>query len=802
MAQIDQAQGFRDSYKLKFETRQNSFVYDATTNDLYIETNDNKMHLHKFTPLSKSSINHLNEIQRIKYKSCITNLVIQVTQNCNLSCAYCPYAQSNQIYRQHSSKSINYPSAKKAVDFLYEYSKASKEVAISFYGGEPLLSFRLIKEIVEYSEAVFLDKKVHYALTTNGTLLTNEMILFFDAYSFNLTISLDGDKKRNDKHRRFNNSDKSVFDAVMNNIRKINVFAPELFEKLSFSVVMDQTTEISSVDKYFSNNFPKHHVRFNAIETDGLDRDFKASRKFYKDLLLKEIVAKFSLIKNQNQQLTHLEMQSLANHKTYIQKMQPSLALLQDSNPSGNCEFGIQKLFIDVNGNFFPCEKVSENNERNVIGHINNGFNFKSPCFQHQKKNLKPYCDGCFACRQCTICISHYDRNNLEEQSNLKLKSCTNMRRTLTLNLKWVATFNEYIWRKMSYRILVANDILSAVPTILFDNRWKNYYKYILEQGYDNELLVRHDDYVKILDDLSFKKIKKRPYLRDNFGSLIQKKKAVNNDSIIVPHNNFQVINILSEKSKNTDCELWNCLSKFGRINTDVINLVKSLMSFKNLPYHKITAPVLFIYGLYDSFERTNFASSLIMHLNKLNVAFNFWTEDEKLSRFNYMIPFDDISLCSDISQQIKTINYLVRTIEKFTDPQLIIMDVPKSLIAHNENNARDFGFPSFLYSRAIGKNSFSLLRVPRHIYNNALLNKLTVYADRNFNTTTAGVYLEKVVPIEYHQSETLEHHFFQSNLNGIDMPTSDLRPTIISEQNMNEFLRNLIHEMTTKGKC
>lgn len=111
-------------------------------------------------------------------RGCVFNLVLQVTQNCNLRCSYCAY--SGAYYnRTHSQKRMSFEMAKKAIDFLFSHSSERDQLVIGFYGGEPLLEFDLITQIVEYSESIGWGKKLRYVVTTNATLLTDKVLDFF-----------------------------------------------------------------------------------------------------------------------------------------------------------------------------------------------------------------------------------------------------------------------------------------------------------------------------------------------------------------------------------------------------------------------------------------------------------------------------------------------------------------------------------------------------------------------------------------------------------------------------------------------
>ena len=108
----------------------------------------------------------------------MNQLVLQVTQKCNLRCSYCVYS-GDYKNRNHSQKEMSWETAKEAVDYLYGHSMSSEDIYISFYGGEPLLMFRLIKEVVEYVKREYCQRTVHFNLTTNGTLFTPEIVQYF-----------------------------------------------------------------------------------------------------------------------------------------------------------------------------------------------------------------------------------------------------------------------------------------------------------------------------------------------------------------------------------------------------------------------------------------------------------------------------------------------------------------------------------------------------------------------------------------------------------------------------------------------
>lgn len=172
------------------------------------------------------------------YENNLNTIILQVTQNCNLRCQYCVYSGS-YINRVHNNKRMSVEVAKQAIDFLAKHSGNSKEISIGFYGGEPLLEFSLIREVVEYAEKLFIGKKVLFNMTTNATLLNMETAKYLYNKNFNVTISLDGPKAAHDSNRIFANSNKGTFDTVMQNLELIRKEIPDFIKNIGFNAVID-----------------------------------------------------------------------------------------------------------------------------------------------------------------------------------------------------------------------------------------------------------------------------------------------------------------------------------------------------------------------------------------------------------------------------------------------------------------------------------------------------------------------------------------------------------------------------------
>lgn len=112
-----------------------------------------------------------------------SQLAFIVTDDCNYNCPYCPQIKENSY--------MNCSTIEKAVEFFYPF--LDEEAYIVFYGGEPLLAFENIKYAVSLlQEKNIGGKKLKFSLTTNGSLITDEVIHFFDDHCFDILLSFDG----------------------------------------------------------------------------------------------------------------------------------------------------------------------------------------------------------------------------------------------------------------------------------------------------------------------------------------------------------------------------------------------------------------------------------------------------------------------------------------------------------------------------------------------------------------------------------------------------------------------------------
>ena len=165
----------------------------------------------------KESIEEIAELEKAEqlftedlYKDFIPNfknrkpvvkaLCLHIAHDCNLKCKYC-FAEEGEYHGKRSlmSKEVGI----KAIDFLIKNSGNRKNLEVDFFGGEPLMNFGVVKEIVEYARSIEkeYDKNFRFTITTNGVLLNDEIQQYINENMHNVVLSIDGRKEIHDKMR-------------------------------------------------------------------------------------------------------------------------------------------------------------------------------------------------------------------------------------------------------------------------------------------------------------------------------------------------------------------------------------------------------------------------------------------------------------------------------------------------------------------------------------------------------------------------------------------------------------------------
>ena len=370
-------------------------------------------------------------------------LIIELTGQCNLRCKYCIYNDDYEMSRAFNEEFISFETAKKAIDYAYKH-KSKKFFAIGFYGGEPLLNFKVMRQCLDYCLNNYKDTDTTFSFTTNLTLMTEEIADYLSRIpNLAITVSIDGPAEIQNRNRTFANG-APTFDAVYrglvnicNAIRKsgsncqinINsVFMPpytlENFNKINdFFEQLDILPEKSGVSATYPapGSIPDSFLK-NMSETyedvEWLDWAFKKAIK----------MDKLPDSPNLYSNVLRKTLSDVHNRRLL-------------SVPSGQycwnacCIPGNRRLYVCTNGNYKLCEKMGESP---FIGHVDTGVNFdavkKYYISQYEEKSLKD-CSNCWAVNMCNVCYcTCYKEDGLDLEQ--KRAMCISSRESALAGLK------------------------------------------------------------------------------------------------------------------------------------------------------------------------------------------------------------------------------------------------------------------------------------------------------------------------------------------------------------------------------
>lgn len=365
------------------------------------------------------------EIKRedvIKSLSNVKHITLEITESCNLRCIYCCYGSLYKKIQKHRTGDKN-----SITDYLIKLLNLRKkyniksDLRISFYGGEPLCRFDIIKECVKQAKTILPDVQISFGMTTNGLLL-NQYLDYLIEHNFSLFISLDGNFRNN--AYRVKVTGENSFHTVKRNIDLIYKTNRKYFDKyISFSTVLHNKSNCIDAIRFFSRwgKVPS----FSFVSTS----DIKKNNKLFK------------VISNQHRysekELSFLKQKYPDAYKQFFPKTygnicawwKNSLYVIDDYNeiknnerfyyPGATCFLFATKVFVTVDGQLLVCEKISR---KYIFGKITEkGFiiyNKKiNQCYQNILNKYQSICSKCYKCFSCSKCFF----SDIEEIEN---KSC------------------------------------------------------------------------------------------------------------------------------------------------------------------------------------------------------------------------------------------------------------------------------------------------------------------------------------------------------------------------------------------
>lgn len=137
-----------------------------------------------------------------KRQTVVKALCLHIAHDCNLACEYC-FAEEGEYHGRRAL--MSFETGKQALDFLIANSGSRRNLEVDFFGGEPLMNFEVVRQLVDYGrkQEKLFDKHFRFTLTTNGVLLDDEVMAFANREMDNVVLSIDGRKEVHDRMRPF-----------------------------------------------------------------------------------------------------------------------------------------------------------------------------------------------------------------------------------------------------------------------------------------------------------------------------------------------------------------------------------------------------------------------------------------------------------------------------------------------------------------------------------------------------------------------------------------------------------------------
>lgn len=420
--------------------------------------NTAQMNLLRMPPLETLCCDYHEDIcQQIDHN--LAQLILEVTQRCNFRCKYCIYNSSYEGNHDFSAANMSWDTAKQAIDYLFAHSAERKNIYLTFYGGEPLLQFDLIKQATLYAQnlATQESRNLYFNLTTNLSLMTAEMARFFaDIPNFSLTVSIDGLQECN-SCRVYADGRPTISDAERGMHYVCHAFR-EAGKGLTISSVLTPPFDYDKLDRinaYFENfpELPKETSIVITYPSDGTyDCEAYTKRVYnnprYWDLGSYDPLAKWQLTQAIRHSLSwdstnNLYFRALVDSMMRIKnRFASEKPALRTSRIEACCVPGVRKVYVHTDGGLSICERIGTSPS---IGTIAEGVDKDKTIHTYIDDYLaqtKPLCENCWAFNICPMCYAAcFDKGGV----NIKKKSfaCQNCRTHTYLMLGTFCTLME-----------------------------------------------------------------------------------------------------------------------------------------------------------------------------------------------------------------------------------------------------------------------------------------------------------------------------------------------------------------------
>jgi uncharacterized protein len=275
----------------------------------------------------------------------LSTIVLNVNTGCNLSCTYC---YKEDLATPAAGQRMSLDTAVGAFELLLREAADRPRVNVVFFGGEPLTAMPLIHDVVAYAEerATEAGKAVDFSLTTNATLLSDEIVGYLDEHRFGITVSMDGPKALHDRNRRTVGG-AGTYDVVARNVRKL--LAGYRSRPVGARVTLTRgVTDVVLIHRHLREEIGFFEVGFAPV-TSGGSASFRLSDE--------DLVAVFGGMKRLGEEY---ERSAIRDENIGFGNMHQLMTdLYEGRSKSLPCGAGVGMLAVDREGGLNLCHRFT-----------------------------------------------------------------------------------------------------------------------------------------------------------------------------------------------------------------------------------------------------------------------------------------------------------------------------------------------------------------------------------------------------------------------------------------------------------
>lgn len=364
----------------------------------------------------------------------LTTLVLNVTSKCNLACTYCyEYGEDKIVEASRKPRFMNEETARQSVDFMFAEAGESPMVHLTFFGGETLLNFKVLRSALAYAKerAAALGKTVDTSLTTNATLLREEIIDWIVENDVGVTVSMDGDREQQDRFRVFNNGMGS-YDVVLPNIRML--LERHRRRPVGARVTLTkQNLDVESIYRHLRDELGFWEVGFAPVTTSW-QRDYAIEEEGFEAML------------GQFQRLAHdfLQYALAGKHHGFSNVRDTLEEIHKGMSKAYPCGAGLGLMGVATDGDVALCHRFA-GSDTHKIGSVTEGVDrAKQDDFltRHHIAN-KTDCSTCWARPLCAGGCYHEAHTRYGSTERPNLHYCEWIRRWTDTCLQVYGTLAE-----------------------------------------------------------------------------------------------------------------------------------------------------------------------------------------------------------------------------------------------------------------------------------------------------------------------------------------------------------------------